>query len=136
MAALDIKAHYFPLFQNGTAGYGMRRSKVYVLQKPHHPRDLSNMEEFGELIWILEPEENSSCDPSNCFFKMRQALKNFEPEDHLAFVGGDPHSLLLAATALPPINPIKFLRWDREISGGVRTGKGTYVSVTLENKHG
>lgn len=114
-------------------------SKVYVIQNIHwknpdtkkwEPRyDLSQAEEFGELVYLLDPKDTPlSNTEENYIEKMDNQLMNFTENDHLLLIGSPVFigaAMMLAATANTNTGIVNILQWNR--------GKYSTLAVDLRD---
>ena len=111
--------------------------RVWVVQEPVRPVDLSSAERLGPLAFILGGRASPSLTPGIAARKVFAALEVFSPaEDALMAVGGDPLGILLVGQGLAywrhDESPITWLRWDRDRDlDGRRLTTGRYVPIVI-----
>lgn len=114
---------------------------VYVTQQPKPNRlgwtpNLSGAAEFGKLAYVFSGSDTPYCDPERAMDEARHALHSFDPdEDYVLWPNsGDPASIWVVLMTLSrfPINKIRFLYWERKMTGGVRSRTdGFYSPVSI-----
>lgn len=116
----------------------MTSGKVYILQKPFKNKDFSSAARYGAIHYIFESTDSPSLATPKAIFKIRQKLKDFDPEkDYIVSSGGDPIVPLLVGSVLQTlgIREYSFLRWERERDlNNHLTKAGFYVPVLINLK--
>lgn len=114
--------------------------RVFLLQESKRDFDLNPAKKLGDLIPILGPHDSPSIALAPSLIKMRQALRDYDPNaDHLLAAGGDQLSSFLAAVVLTDAgllngdNFVSWLRWDRarDIDGRRSYKDGEYKPVAF-----
>ena len=109
---------------------------AFCIQAPRgKSRDLSSANRFGDVETILGAKDNPMLSPGPVLHKLKQALRNFTPDDMIFAAGGDHLSLGLALCVLKDMGfkEVQYLRWERErdINGQRKRGVGYYVKAPL-----
>ena len=93
---------------------------VFVICKPKpgpqgNTYDVSPAQEYGPIEFIFDAYQNPSSDPLASLRRVRDVLKNFDPDkDHIVTAGGDPYSALLVGYVVAELElPLKYLRFER-----------------------
>lgn len=109
---------------------------VYIVQRPHAPRDWSSAQRYGRLEFIFDdPTFQPSQQPAVAARAAEEVLLKFNPtEDYLVMAGGDPSGPFLIGgvfARLFPGVPMPVLRWEREktLTGDRSVTQGFYVPV-------
>ncbi len=111
------------------------KNRVFLLQESKRDFDLSPATRIGELIPILGPHDSPSIALAPSMIKIRQALKEYDPNhDYILAAGGDQLSSFLAGCILTDLgylngeNHVNWLRWDRnrDFDGRRDFRKGEY----------
>ena len=98
-----------------------RKKIVYVLQelpgtKAGTPKiNIMSAREYGEFKFLLPEFSQIIFSPGPLIFKLRNLLKDYNPEDYLLLTG-DPAIIGIACSIVSDITNGKFnlLKWDRQ----------------------
>ena len=112
--------------------------KVFVIQAPSRPKDLSSAQRYGAIHFIFnDPTFQPSQSPGVASNLIGDALADFNPDtDYLLALGGDLVGILMVGHILRemyPGRPTSILRWERErdTSGKRVEGAGFYVPCVI-----
>lgn len=114
-----------------------REPTVWLLQHSWSSNvDLSSAQRYGKVVTILDATDIPGRAPGPALFKLRKALKEYHPQDYVAYALSDPASLFLAGMVFARENlmrePVNWLRWDRERSpSGERLVGGFYTPTPI-----
>lgn len=111
--------------------------RVFLLQNPRKDFDLSSAEKFGTVVPVLGERDSPSLALAPALIKVRQALRDYNPEeDYLLAAGGDPLAIFLAGMIMTDEGLLSkgfvtWLRWDRnrDFDGRRDPTRGQYVPV-------
>jgi hypothetical protein len=109
----------------------LERTRVWFIQKPMEGFNYANLEEFGEIIFLLRFRDSPTHNPGNAIRLIREKLKGWAEEDYFVAYGGDPLGIYLTGAIMNEIYhnaPIRWLRWNRErdVDGRRGTKSGYY----------
>lgn len=114
-----------------------REPKVWLIQESWSQNaDLSSAQRYGTVMPILTPQDHPGRMPGPALFKLKKALKDYHPDDYIAYGLADPAGLFLAGMVFARENmmkePINWLRWERERdTEGERTKGGFYTPTKI-----
>ena len=106
---------------NSASTTGTESSVVYVLQelpgtKAGTPKiNIMSAREYGEFKFLLPEFSQIIFSPGPLIFKLRNLLKNYNPEDYLLLTG-DPAIIGIACSIVSDITNGKYnlLKWDKQ----------------------
>lgn len=113
---------------------------VYVPQRPvpngkGWTPDLSPLEEFGDIVYVFDVEDNLDSSPDSFVEICQEIIINYDPsKDFICYPGSGSRMgiyILMVSLFGLGIKDFKFLEWDREKIDGVRTGSGYYTARKL-----
>lgn len=92
--------------------------KVFFVQKPGRSEfDMGNINEFGEVAFLLRSNDAPSLNPGRALALIRDRISDWTPDDYLVAFGGDPFGIFLTGMVMAdqfPGQPVRWLRWNRE----------------------
>lgn len=117
-------------------------SRVFLIQASRRPFDLTTAQAFGEVVPVLQERDSPSVALAPALVKIRQALRDYDPQtDYLLAAGGDQLASFLAGAILTEDghlhrDAVSWLRWDRHRDDDGRrfTNQGEYVPVRFNLK--
>lgn len=117
-----------------------RTPNVWLLQESwSHSVDLSSAQRYGTIVPVLSGKDNPGQAPGPALFKLKHALRDYQPQDFVAYALADPAAAFLAGMVFAREDlmrePVNWLRWDRERStDGERQRGGFYVPSLIQYK--
>lgn len=115
-------------------------TKVFIVNQPVQNRfgvmyNVSPATQYGEIHFVFTADFGiPSDDPEGSVQRAREVLSDIDHGDYIAWAGGDPLGMVIAATVAADYldGEIRYLRWDRGVnSEGVRSSKRGYYSPVL-----
>lgn len=111
-------------------------AKVFLLQKSRRGFDLSSAEKYGTVITVLGERESPSLAPAPALIKLRQAIREYNPDtDFFLSAGGDPlAALMIGMLLVDEGKSASWLRWDRnrDFDGRRDMTAGEYKPVRFD----
>ena len=99
----------------------MKDNTVYVIQEipgtqTGNPKiNIMGASKYGEFKFLLPELSQIIFSPGPLIFKLRKALKNYDPRDHLLLTG-DPAIIGVACSIVSDVTNGKYnlLKWDKQ----------------------
>jgi hypothetical protein len=95
--------------------------------------DLSSAAQYGPISTIFEADARPALTPGPSIHHIRKILREYNEGDFFLWAGGDPAALFMVGAIVQEVAPYgtNFLRWERVMADGRRTGQGFYIPVRI-----